>query len=159
MPVRELVLKHLNGAADWIAPVQNFNSLVGMTMVEWSDGLARIRLDLRPEHQNGFGYVHGGVLLTLLDTVSGFSGIHVGPEADPLGCFTVALNSKFISPAQSGALHAEARAQGGGKSIFFTYAEIRDDAGKLLATGDGTFRYRRLPAELVQKIRQDLTSA
>lgn len=155
MAVRDIVLKHLSGAADWIAPVQNFNSLVGMSMVEWRRDFARIRLDIRPEHANGFGFVHGGVLLTLLDTVSGFAGIHADDDADPIGCFTVALNTKFISPAHSGSLHAEARAQGGGKSIFFTYAEIRDDAGTLVATGDGTFRYRRLPPELVARIKAE----
>ncbi len=155
MAVRDIVLKHLSGAADWIAPVQNFNSLVGMSMEEWRRDFARIRLDIRPEHANGFGFVHGGVLLTLLDTVSGFAGIHADDDSDPVGCFTVALNTKFISPAHSGSLVAEARAQGGGKSIFFTYAEIRDDAGRLVATGDGTFRYRRLPPELVEKIKAD----
>lgn len=155
MAVRDIVFKHLSGAADWIAPVQNFNSLVGMSMQEWRRDFARIRLDIRPEHANGFGFVHGGVLLTLLDTVSGFAGIHAEDDADPVGCFTVALNTKFISPAHSGSLHAEARAQGGGKSIFFTYAEIRDDAGTLVATGDGTFRYRRLPPELVEKIKAE----
>lgn len=155
MAVREIVLKHLSGAADWIAPVQNFNSLVGMSMAEWRRDFARIRLDIRPEHANGFGFVHGGVLLTLLDTVSGFAGIHADDDADPVGCFTVALNTKFISPAHSGSLHAEARAQGGGKSIFFTYAEIRDDAGTLVATGDGTFRYRRLPPDLVERIKAE----
>lgn len=153
--MREIVLKHLQGAADWIAPVENFNSLVGMHMQEWSKEVTRIRLDLRPEHQNGYGAVHGGVLLTLLDTVSGFAGIHVEEDQEPLGCFTVALNAKFIAPAISGTLFAEAHAQGGGKSLFFTYAEIRDDAGTLVATGDSTFKYRKLPAELVAKIRAE----
>ena len=153
--MREIVLKHLQGAADWIAPVENFNSLVGMHMTGWSSGKAAIRLDIRPEHQNGYGAVHGGVLLTLLDTVSGFAGIHVEEDEDPLGCFTVSLNAKFISPAISGALYAEGNAQGGGRSLFFTYAEIRDEAGKLVATGDGTFKYRKLPAELVERIRAE----
>lgn len=157
MAVREIVLRHLSGAADWIAPVQNFNSLVGMSMVEWRQDFARIRLDIRPEHSNGFGFVHGGVLLTLLDTVSGFAGIYTDEDVEPIGCVTVALNSKFIHPGQSGALHAEARAQGGGKTIFFTYAEIRDDAGNLVATGDATFRYRKLPPELVEQIKAGAT--
>ena len=156
MPVREIVLRHLSGAAVWIAPVQNFKSLVGMAMEEWRADHARLRLDIRPEHSNGFGFVHGGVLLTILDTVSGFAGIHTEDDVDPIGCVTVALNSKFINPAQSGKLFAEARAQGGGKSIFFTYAEIRDEAGKLVATGDGTFRYRKLPPDVVEKIRAAL---
>jgi uncharacterized protein (TIGR00369 family) len=158
MAVREIVLRHLTGAADWIAPVQNFNSLVGMAMEEWRRDFARIRLDIRPEHANGFGFVHGGVLLTLLDTVSGFAGIHAEDDADPVGCVTVALNSKFVSPAQSGTLFAEARAQGGGKSIFFTYAEIRDESGKLVATGDGTFRFRKLPPDLVAKIKEEAST-
>ena len=53
------------------------------------------------------------------------------------------------------AIDAEGNAQGGGRSLFFTYAEIRDEAGKLVATGDGTFKYRKLPPELVAKIRAE----
>jgi uncharacterized protein (TIGR00369 family) len=158
MAVREIVLRQMTGAADWIAPVQNFYSLVGLAMEEWRQDYARIRLDIRPEHANGFGYVHGGVMLTLLDTVSGFAGVYHDEHTDPIGCVTVALNTKFVSPAQSGTLFAEAHVQGGGKTIFFTRAEIRDAKGKLVATGDGTFRYRSLPPELVEKIKAEVAA-
>jgi uncharacterized protein (TIGR00369 family) len=136
------IVKHLSAAAGGSAPVENFNSLVGLELVVWERDHARIDLVLRPEHQNGVGSVHGGVLMTLLDTVSGFAGVYSPDDEEQRRCATISFNVKFVKAATSGTLHAEAHCQGGGKSIFFTRAEIRDDAGHLIATGDGTFRLR-----------------
>jgi len=136
------IAKHLSAAAGGSAAVENFNSLVGLDLILWERDHARIDLVLRPEHQNGVGSVHGGVLMTLLDTVSGFAGVYSHDDEEHRRCATISFNVKFVKAATSGTLHAEAHCQGGGKSIFFTRAEIRDDAGNLIATGDGTFRLR-----------------
>jgi hypothetical protein len=37
--------------------------------------------------------------------------------------------------------HAEGRKRGGGKTIFFSDVEVRDDEGRLIATAVGTFLY------------------
>ena len=152
--MRHLVLKHLNLAADWISPVDNFNSLVGMTMLDWEPDRARLKLDIRPEHANGIGSVHGGVLLTVLDTVCGFAGLYTPEDEEPRSCATITLNAKFIKPAITGTLVAEARSQGGGRKVFFTHGEIRDEQGDLVATGDGSFRYRTLPPDVLAKLRR-----
>src|SRR5208282_5737738 len=98
-----------------------FNTLLGLHLVTWAPDFARIELELRPEHQNGVGSVHGGVLMSLLDTVSGFSGVHAAEGEEQRGCATISMNVKFVKPAFSGKLVAESHAQGGGRSIFFTH--------------------------------------
>ncbi|HVI49808.1 MAG TPA: PaaI family thioesterase [Candidatus Sulfotelmatobacter sp.] len=142
--LKSLAMKHLSAGAGGAVDHATFNSLVGLRLEDWNADYARIELDLRPEHQNGVGSVHGGVLMSLLDTVSGFSGVYPKDGEEPRGCATVSMNVKFMKPATKGKLIAESRSQGGGRSIFFTHAEIRDEAGELIATGDGTFRYRPL---------------
>lgn len=126
---------------------ENFHSVIGLNVLAWEKGLARLSLAIRPEHGNGGGSVHGGVLMGLLDTASGLSGIYADEGETPCGCATVALSVKFIKPAISGLLTVEARRQSGGKSLYFTYAEIRDEANDMVATADGTFHYLPLNGE------------
>ena len=142
--LKSLAMKHLSAGAGGGVDHATFNSLIGLELTEWSEGLARIELALRPEHQNGVGSVHGGVLMSLLDTVSGFSGVYPVEGEEQRGCATISMNVKFMKPAFTGKLIARSSTQGGGRSVFFTHAEIRDEEGELLATGDGTFRYRTL---------------
>jgi len=144
MSLKTLAAEHLSAGAGGAVDRLNFNSLVGLKLVDWRKDFARIELPLRSEHLNGVGSVHGGVLMTLMDTVCGFSGVFAEDGEEQRGCATIAMNSKFLKPALEGTLIAEARVQGGGKSVFFTHVEVRDEAGDLVATGDGTFRYRRL---------------
>lgn len=143
-PLIQQAMKHLSPGAGGIVETPTFNSLLGLRLVAWEEGFARLELDLRADHQNGVGTVHGGVLMSLLDTVSGFSGVYPTPGQETRGCATISMNVKFMRPATGGKLIAEGRSQGGGRNIFFTHGEIRDEAGELLATGDGTFRYRSL---------------
>ena len=144
--LKQLAMKHLSAGAGGGVGHPTFSSRLGLELTEWENGFARIELSLRDDHQNGVGSVHGGVLMSILDTVSGFSGVYPVPGEEQRGCATISMNVKFLKPATSGRLIAEARSQGGGRSVFFTHAEIRDEAGDLLATGDGTFRYRSLSA-------------
>jgi uncharacterized protein (TIGR00369 family) len=119
-----------------------FNALMGYQLIEWSPDLARLALDLRPEHMNRTEVVHGGVLMAMLDAACGFCGIYPVDGAKRYS-ITLALNTQFIGSAKSGRLLATARRRGGGNTIFFAAGEIHDDAGTLIATAEGTFRYRR----------------
>ena len=145
--MKTIAAKHLSAAAAGYGVTPNFNSLVGMELELWERNHAKITLKLRPDHQNGVGSVHGGVLMTLLDTVSGFAGVYADEGEEQRRCATISFNVKFIKAATTGTLIAEAHCQGGGKSVFFTRAEIRDEAGHLIATGDGAFRQRALHAK------------
>ncbi len=143
-PRHLLAMQYLSAGSGGSGGQANFNTALGVELTEWRPDFARVELEIRPDHQNGAGSVHGGVLMSLLDTVSGFAGIYAETDDEQRGCATIAMNVKFLKPAHAGRLVAEAHSQGGGRNIFFTRAEIRDADGAVVATGDGTFRYRTL---------------
>src|SRR3546814_18533587 len=61
-----------------------FLEWMGLTLVEWSPGYAEMHLPMSSKLDNRSGRVHGGVICTLLDSVSGYSGLYVPPGEAPL---------------------------------------------------------------------------
>ena len=110
---------------------------LGLRMLEKRPGHARMRLDPKPEFENSWGGMHGGVLLTLLDVVLSTAGRSLDPQC--YGAATVEIKTNFIAAAR-GAVLAEARAQRAGRSLIFSEGELRDEAGTLLAKATGTFK-------------------
>ena len=51
------------------------------------------------------------------------------------------FQTSFLGQAKSGLLSCLARRRGGGKTIFVATGEVLDAGGKLIALGEGTFRY------------------
>lgn len=116
---------------------------VGIRLVSWSDGEAIAELELRPMHMNRSGWLHGGVLCTLLDTVCSRSGCWVPPGAPARRCSTVSLTTNFLRAVQGGRLRAHGRQRmGAGSQIFSALGEVHDAEGQLLALAQGTFKYR-----------------
>ena len=120
-----------------------FQTLLGMRMVGWGADFARFELPVRPELGNRHGIPHGGVYASLLDTVMGFAGCWTGDPQRRQMAMTLSLTTNFLAPATGTVLIGEGRRIGGGRSIYFAEATITDDAGTLVATGAGTFRYRK----------------
>jgi uncharacterized protein (TIGR00369 family) len=131
-------------AADWIAtePHSPFNAFIGFEIVDWGPDFCRVDLPIRPEHLNRSGVVHGGVLMSLLDTVCGFAGLFPKDGNRRFG-LTLSITTQFIGQASGDRLIATARRKGGGNSVYFAAGEVHDTAGALVATAEGTFRYRK----------------
>jgi len=55
-------------------PQSGYQQLMGYRLVEWREGLAIAELAVGPQHLNISGVLHGGVLMSLLDTVCGYAG-------------------------------------------------------------------------------------
>ena len=72
----------------------------------------------------------------------GYAGCWTGDPDAPQLCVTLSLNVSYLSRPRGAVMIAEARRTGGGRSTFFAEGEVRDDAGELIATGSGVFRYR-----------------
>jgi uncharacterized protein (TIGR00369 family) len=127
--------------ADTPSQPERFADLVGYRLAAWRDDHAEIVLTLGLQHVNRTGRLHGGVLCTLIDAACGYAGTFaVG--GTPRNALTLALTTQFLAPAHAGQrLTATGRRIGGGRRIFFAAAEVHDEAGRLVARGDGTFRY------------------
>ncbi len=121
--------------------VAGFQALVGYRLVRWEQDLAEIELDVDEQHLNRSKLVHGGVHATLLDTAGGISGVFCPVPENIVRAATLSFTIQYIAAAKAGTLRAIGRRRGGGRSIFFAAAEILDSAGKLVAAGEGTYRY------------------
>jgi len=111
---------------------------VGIKVTEQSKTRAVIVLDRRPELLNSWGAAHGGVVMTMLDSVmSAAVRGHYGVDG---GVLTVDMSIGFMNAGVSDHIHAEARVLHAGHSTAFCESEARDDAGKILAKAIGTFK-------------------
>lgn len=120
-----------------------FARLLGYRITAWSKGRAEVEMALRPEHLNRAGLPHGGLLTTLLDTVSGYAGCYCAIPGHVRRTLTLSLTTNYIGQARGNHLRAVATVVGGGRKIFFTNAELFDVYDNLIAFSTGTFRYHR----------------
>ena len=115
--------------------------LLGFRVEVDSDaGQAHCLIEMRDVHRNRHGVLHGGIISTLLDTAS---GVTASMTVDDLGLApfsTVSLNVNFLAPATGGDLCATGRVTGGGRSLVFVDADLRDADGTVIATSTGVFK-------------------
>lgn len=121
---------------------------LGFTLTGWSKGFARVEMPVSEMVINRQGVIHGGALATLLDTVAGYSGTFCPYPGRVRRAFTLSLTTQFIAAVGEGAVTAEARVTGGGRSVFFSEAEARAADGRLLASATGVFKYRGASGDL-----------
>ncbi len=115
------------------APGQfSYENGIFVTRVE--PGLAQGVLRAGPTSINPHGQVHGGALATLMDTVSGCCACSKGGS-----CVTANCSMEFLRPGVGGDLTCTAIPKKLGRRLSVVQAEVRDAAGKTIATGTYTF--------------------
>ncbi len=108
-------------------------------LTEWKEGFARLEMPVRPEHRNTVGYLHGGVIASLLDiagAVCGSFGV-----SDQYVSVTINLNCNYMSPHRAETVVAEGELIRVTKSLFFAQAKLYDpEHNRLCATATGTYK-------------------
>lgn len=97
-----------------------------------------VRMEGRPEFCNPSGAIQGGFVSAMLDDTMG-PAVLVKTDGEYYTT-TIELGVQFIAPAPCGPLYGTGRVVSMGKSIAFLSGELRDQAGKLLATGTASAR-------------------
>ena len=112
---------------------------LGFKLIDWKDGYARLEMPVRSDHRNTVGFLHGGVISSLLDIAGAVAGSY--GDAKESVSITVNLNVNFMAP------HQGDTAVGGGElvrtttSLFFTQARLLDpENNRLCATATGTYK-------------------
>lgn len=121
-----------------------FVDWLGAELISRGEQEVVIALDQRAHHANSRGMAHGGVLMTLLD-VSMAMAARSQPIAgdDPGGSMiTIEMKTTFMQPA-FGRLEARARCVHRTPAIAFCRADVFDPEQKLVASGSGTFKFKR----------------
>ena len=110
---------------------------LGMRVQDVGEGTATVRLDIKDELRQLYGYVHGGVLATLID---GAIGVAVQTTLAPgEATTTVDLQTMYSRPAKTGTLRAKAKLVRRGGTLIFGECKIFDDADELIAHGSATY--------------------
>lgn len=117
-----------------------FQALLGFRKTDFGKGFARFELDLRADHMNLVGIPHGGVYAGMLDSALGAAGCYGGGENDILAAVTLSINTSFLAQPRGTRLIAEGHTVGGGRRIYFSEGQVRDELGTILARASGTFR-------------------
>ncbi|MCB6610732.1 PaaI family thioesterase [[Clostridium] symbiosum] len=119
----------------------DFRDKIGMVTLEQRPGYAKCEIEIRPWHLNVLGVIHGGVLFSLADTVSGTAAAASGEYR----VTTVSGNINYLRAGKNTSkITAEAVEVKNGKTFSVCDAKIFDDKGALLATTTMTF-YHLLP--------------
>jgi uncharacterized protein (TIGR00369 family) len=120
-----------------------FQQAMGYRLQEWREGAAILTMEVASQHLNRGEVVHGGVLVSLIDTACGFAGTYAAVPGTQPKVSTLTLSTSFVAPTRQGPLRVVGTVRGGGRSIFFAQAEVFDASGTLVAYGEGSFRYHR----------------
>ena len=126
---------------DWKQPSRYFETL-GMRIAEKGDGRATLSYAFDVAYGNRKGDVQGGVLASLVDIAMSEAIRSTLDDADYRGLSTISMTVNYLDVAR-GDLTAHGTAARVGKTTAFGSAEVRDMAGKLVATGQGSFRIIR----------------
>ena len=112
---------------------------LGFRLIDWKEGFAKLEMPVRGEHRNTVGYLHGGVISSLLDIAGAVAGSY-GNAKDSVS-ITVNLNVNFMAPHQAGAVVAEGELIRTTSSLFFAQAKLYDPERNLLcASATGTYK-------------------
>lgn len=114
-----------------------FTKHLHLPPIEMSSGTARLEMVVEEFHLRHGGLMHGGMLATLLDSVTGFAAYSVVKKSSDV--LTMQLNLNMTATAKLGQrVIATAKVVHAGNRTAVVTAEIRLADGKLLATGSAT---------------------
>jgi acyl-coenzyme A thioesterase 13 len=106
---------------------------------------ARCWLDVDDRHLNRTGVIHGGIIATLLDSVSGVTASLTVDASGRQPFVTLSFTTHFLAPGQAGRVVATARVTGGGRRTLFIDARLDHADGTLIATSTGVFKRAAKP--------------
>lgn len=127
---------------DWKHPRSGYSGLLGYRVTKRDTDYCELELTIEPKHLNRLNVPHGGSLATLIDTAAGTAVAFAQGPDKVLPAVTLSLSMQFLGQAKVGdTLTATGRRIGGGRTVAYGTAEIKNQDGRAIARGDATFRY------------------
>lgn len=117
-------------------PSSPYNDFLGIELLNYGEGQAECRVDIKQHHLNTGGRVHGGVLTSLADSAAGVAVRSIRPEGKLTA--TTDLNIAFVRPPKGETLHALARVIHAGRQLYRVEVDIHSE-NKLVAKTNATF--------------------
>ena len=123
-------------------PMPPFIRHLGFEITEWYQGHIVIMAKIKPEHHNYSNLPHGGFITTLLDASMSLAGLYADNPKRVRASLTLSISINFLGQAAGDHIKAIGRVTASGSKIYYSDAKIYDMQEKLVASGQGVFRYR-----------------
>lgn len=128
-----------------------FNHLIGLELVSFTTERASFRFEMRDDLVGNYlrRSLHGGVISATLDATCGMAALLGSLQREDrtaeqkLALFgrlgTIDLRVDFLRPGLGRYFEATGWVLRAGKSVAVTRSELRNDEGRLIAVGTGTY--------------------
>jgi uncharacterized protein (TIGR00369 family) len=137
----------MDNLLDWgrrVLAEQPFSRLVGAELASFTQGQAELRIPIRDDLRQQFGFVHGGVVSYAADNALTYAGGSVlGPNV-----VTAEYKINYVRPALGEVLIARATVLHSGRTQAVCRCDVfavRNGAESLCATAQGTITKRGEP--------------
>ena len=111
----------------------HFPRSLGIELDSIEHGRARLSLEVRQQHLQLAGIMHGGAIATLIDTAVAFA--IVGASKPGSRFTTIEMKVNYLRPIREGRVVADARLIRDGRRIVVSDCDVYDSEGKLSAKG------------------------
>jgi uncharacterized protein (TIGR00369 family) len=105
---------------------QGAMALIGAEMTDLAPGYCAISVRPRPEILQQHGYVHAGIVATLVDSAGGYAGFTLFPADSSV--LTVEFKLNLLAPATGDLLVAEGFVVKPGRTLAITRGEVYAEA-------------------------------
>jgi uncharacterized protein (TIGR00369 family) len=119
-------------------PPSGMVQLLGLKLVEVSEGRAVFTVQPDEPHYNGLGIAHGGLAATMLDTALGCAINSMMPAGKTFTTLEMKINYVRPIKRERGELRCEANVIHAGGRVATAEGRIIDEDGKLYAHGTAT---------------------
>ena len=118
-----------------------FAKHLDMRVADPDDGSSTVMMPINPSHLQEAGRVQGGIIVALADYAM-YRAIKLLLK-DGEATTTIEIKVNFLAAAEKGELTATAKIISAGRRLMVGEMEVRDQDGKLVAQGLGTYMVLR----------------
>jgi uncharacterized protein (TIGR00369 family) len=107
---------------------QGAMKLIGAAITEVAPGYCAIALAPRPDLSQQHGYLHAGIVSTIVDSAGGYAGFTLFPE--DASVLTVEFKLNLLAPAKGERIVAEGFVVKPGRTLAITRGEVHAEDGR-----------------------------
>ena len=105
-----------------------FFVMMGIDVDSIGEGTAQLSMRVRPDMQNGVGWMQGGIFTAMADEAMALALYSVIPPGDRIA--TISETTSFLKGARDEVLVATGRVVRKGRRVAFTDGEVRKESGE-----------------------------
>jgi uncharacterized protein (TIGR00369 family) len=113
-------------------PIEGFDGLYGLELLEITDELARARVAVTDRHKQPAGIVHGGVFASMAEALASVATFFAVKD-EGKAAMGLSNQTSFLRPISEGTIHATARRRHRGRTTWVWEVDITDDQERLCA--------------------------